>query len=126
LNEGTTLHEISVVFYRGQVKEGFYKRTDRGEQRMIGNARLVGNHTHFPTSPDVFQGVRRCAPKGSGVSPLAGQRSKPGCGPRECDVVAQITDLCVRADRQPGLALIQSLQERCGGLIDDPGLTLPP
>jgi hypothetical protein len=41
-------------------------------------------------------------------------------------VVAQITDLCVRADRQPGLALIPSLQQRCGGLIDDPGLTLPP
>ncbi len=72
-----------MVFYRGQVKEGFYKRTDRSD-------------------------------------------SKPSCAPRERDVVAQITDLCVRADRQPGLALIQSLQERCGGLIDDPGLTLPP
>jgi hypothetical protein len=88
---------------------------------MIGNARLVGNQTRFPTSPDVFQGVRRCAPKGSGFSPFAGQRSKPGCGPRACDVVAQITDLCVRADWQLGLALIQSLQERCGGLLDDPG-----
>jgi hypothetical protein len=45
---------------------------------MIGNAKLVGNKTHLPTTREDFLRGQVLRPRRLGAPPFAGQRSTPG------------------------------------------------